>query len=67
VASTGYRAGLEPLVGHLGVLRPDGTPIANAPTPAADGLFFHGLITRPGLIGYMAKQSRRLAREVAAG
>jgi len=67
VAATGYRAGLEPLVGHLGVLGPDGSPIANAPAPAADGLYFHGLFTRPGQIGYVAKQSRGLARQVAAG
>ena len=67
VAATGYRPGLEPQVGHLGVLRPDGSPIAKAPAPVAEGLYFLGLESRPSLIGYTAKQSRRLAREIASG
>ncbi len=66
VFATGYRPGLEPLVGHLGVLTPEGSPIAAAPAPAADRLYFHGLVSRPSLIGYMAKQSRRLAKKIAS-
>ena len=27
ICATGYQRGLEPIVGHLGVLRPDGNPI----------------------------------------
>lgn len=65
VFGTGYRPGLEPLVGHLGVLTPDGSPTSAAPAPAADGLYFLGLVSRPSLIGYMAKQSRRLAKTIA--
>jgi len=33
IAATGYRTGLEPLVGHLGVLDQDGRPIAGVPQP----------------------------------
>ena len=45
ICATGYRSGLEPIVGHLGVLRPDGLPIRHggAPEhPAAPRLFFSG-------------------------
>ena len=45
ICATGYRRGLEPLVGHLGVLRPDGVPFAyrGAPEhPAAPQLYFAG-------------------------
>jgi Pyridine nucleotide-disulphide oxidoreductase len=65
VCATGYRPGLDPLVGHLGVLTPDGVPIRLSPSAAADGLYFHGLVSRPALIGYVAKQSRTLAKRIA--
>jgi hypothetical protein len=65
ICATGYRRGLEPLVGHLGVLRPDGAPVTLSPSPAAEGLYFHGQLSRPGLIRYMAKQSRKLAKRIA--
>jgi hypothetical protein len=65
ICATGYRRGLEPLVGHLEVLTPDGVPIALSPSPAAGGLYLHGLLSRPSLIGYMATQSRRLAKRIA--
>lgn len=44
IAATGYRQGLEPLVGHLGVLAPNGRPtIVGAQTVAhAPGLHFIG-------------------------
>jgi cation diffusion facilitator CzcD-associated flavoprotein CzcO len=66
IAATGYRTGLDPLVGHLGVLTPDGAPAHLVPAPAADGLYFHGILSRPALIGYVAKQSRALAKRIAA-
>lgn len=66
IAATGYRTGLQPLVGHLRVLASDGVPVRLAPVPAADGLYFHGLLSRPALIGYIAKQSRALAKRIAA-
>ena len=66
ICATGYHANLDGLVGHLGVLTPQGVPIALAPTPAADGLYFHGLQSRPALIGFLAKRSRALARRICA-
>jgi cation diffusion facilitator CzcD-associated flavoprotein CzcO len=42
VCATGYLRGLEPLVGHLGVLDEHGVPRAAGETPAADGLRFLG-------------------------
>jgi cation diffusion facilitator CzcD-associated flavoprotein CzcO len=65
VAATGYRRGLEPLVGHLGVLDGSGNPRALAPEPVADGLQFLGFLTRPSLIGYLGKQSKRVAERIA--
>jgi hypothetical protein len=65
IAATGYRTGLEPLAGHLGVLAGDGVPIELSPSPAAEGLYFHGILTRPALIGHVAKQSRALAKRIA--
>lgn len=64
ICATGYGPGLDPLVGHLGVLTPDGVPVMLAPSPAAEGLYFHGLLSRPALIGYLAKQSRMLAKRI---
>jgi putative flavoprotein involved in K+ transport len=45
ICVTGYRRGLETLVGHLGVLRPDGVPFAHRGAPehsSAPGLYFAG-------------------------
>jgi glycine/D-amino acid oxidase-like deaminating enzyme len=66
ICATGYHPNLAELVGHLGVLTAQGLPTAQAPTPAAKGLYFHGLLSRPSLIGYVAKQSRALARRICA-
>jgi hypothetical protein len=65
IAATGYRTGLEPWAGHLGVLTADGVPIELSPSPAAEGLYFHGILTRPAFIGHVAKQSRALAKRIA--
>lgn len=67
ICATGYRPGLDQLVGHLGVLTPDGMPVKLSPSPAANGLYFHGLLSRPALIGYVAKRSRVLAKRIAKG
>ena len=67
VCATGYRQGLEPLVGHLGVLNDRGAPRISGETPAAPGLWFIGFTARPSLIGFVAKQSRRLAKKIASG
>jgi putative flavoprotein involved in K+ transport len=68
--ATGYRPGLEPLVGHLGVLDPQGRPRAGPgrPAPGAPGLWFVGywphlegaLRTHPG-------EARRVAAEIRRG
>lgn len=65
ISATGYRCGLEPLVGHLGVLDPRGRPTAVGEQPAAAGLRFIGYIPRPGALGYWAKQAQRAARAIA--
>jgi NADPH-dependent 2,4-dienoyl-CoA reductase/sulfur reductase-like enzyme len=64
VCATGYRRGLEPLVGHLGVLDDRGVPVARGERPAAPGLRFIGYFSRPGALGYMGKEARRAARAI---
>jgi cation diffusion facilitator CzcD-associated flavoprotein CzcO len=65
ICATGYLHGLEPLVGHLGVLDADGVPRAADEVPAAPGLRFIGFLSRPSLIGYVARKSRRVAKRIA--
>ncbi len=65
ICATGFRRGLEPLVGHLGVLDERGRPLIVGEKPAANGLRFIGFIPRPSQIGSSAKQARRAAREIA--
>ena len=71
ICATGYRRKLEPLVGHLGVLDERGAPRVMGEKRAAPGLRFIGFTARPSFIGFVAKQSRRVAkridRELAAG
>jgi cation diffusion facilitator CzcD-associated flavoprotein CzcO len=66
VSATGYRRGLEPLVGHLSVLDPHGMPLARGEQPAASGLRFIGFVPRPGGLGYMAKEAKRAAKAIAS-
>jgi cation diffusion facilitator CzcD-associated flavoprotein CzcO len=65
ISATGFQRGLEPLVGHLGVLGERGMPKVHAPEEAAPGLRFVGYVVRPGGLGYGGKQARRAAREIA--
>jgi len=65
ICATGYRRGLEPLVGHLGVLDQRGRPRAVGEQPAARGLRFIGFVPRPGGLGYMAREARRAAKAIA--
>jgi hypothetical protein len=67
VCATGYRNGLDAMVGHLGVLDERGEPRANGDRPVAAGLWFIGFSRRPALIGYTGRQSRRLARKITNG
>jgi putative flavoprotein involved in K+ transport len=69
ICATGFRRGLEPLVGHLGVLRPDGVPFAyeGAPEhPAAPRLYFAGMWGQfSGQIRLGPIHARRIARAAA--
>ncbi len=65
ILATGYRARLEPLVGHLGVLGPRGLPVANGAEqpPGAPGLWFTGFRTP---ISGMLRELRIDATRIAA-
>jgi hypothetical protein len=65
IAATGYRTGLEPLVGQLGVLTAAGAPTAGGDVSAEPGLWFLGLWSRPSLIGYTSTQAERMAARIA--
>jgi cation diffusion facilitator CzcD-associated flavoprotein CzcO len=65
IAATGYRRGLESLVGHLGVLDERGIPRAQGARAAAPGLRFIGYTSRPGALGYMSKQAKEAAKTIA--
>jgi putative flavoprotein involved in K+ transport len=66
IAATGYRRGLEPLVGHLGVLDPrSGRPLAmgGEEHPDAPGLHFVGYRNpMSGMFWEMSWEARRVAR-----
>ncbi len=68
VLATGYRRGLAPMVGHLGVLDADGVPrVRGAVTsPSGPGLYFIGF-TPPisGMLREIALDARRIGREIA--
>jgi putative flavoprotein involved in K+ transport len=65
IAATGYRRGLEPLVGHLGVLGEDGIPLLSGGNqhPSAPGLFFTGYrIDLSGQLRLMRPDARAIAK-----
>jgi putative flavoprotein involved in K+ transport len=68
IAATGYRRGLEPLVGHLGVLGQDGRPrVRGAETdPVAPRMWFTGF-TNPisGMFRELGIDAKRIGRAVA--
>lgn len=67
IAATGYRRGLEPLVGHLGVLDADGIPLVSGggAHPSAPGLFFNGYrVDLSGQLRLMRPDARAIARAV---
>jgi cation diffusion facilitator CzcD-associated flavoprotein CzcO len=66
IAATGYRPGLEPLVGHLGVLNERGVPHSPQGEEAAPGLRFIGYRPLPAHISHMSREARRVAKEIAA-
>jgi hypothetical protein len=65
VCATGFRRGLEPMVGHLAVLDERGRPRTVGAKPADEGLRFIGYVPRPSQIGATAKQAKRAARAIA--
>lgn len=68
IAATGYRPGLEDMVGGLGVLDAEGRPLAHGGRthPEAPGLYFLGY-TNPlsGMLRELSLDARRIARAVA--
>lgn len=64
IAATGYTTGLEPLVGHLGVLDERGVPLVHGGPPAAPGLRFIGYQPRPAQIGYVGTEASRAAKQI---
>jgi putative flavoprotein involved in K+ transport len=69
VAATGFRTGLEPLVGHLGVLDEHGQPrVRDVEEPAGlPGLHFVGYeVTLGGTFRLVGREAKQLARTVAA-
>lgn len=70
VAATGFRTGLTPLVGHLGVLDDNAVPLVHDSEehPGAPGLHFVGYrVVLGGTFRQAGIEARRLARTVAGG
>jgi putative flavoprotein involved in K+ transport len=69
ICATGYGRGLEPIAGHLGILRPDGIPTHHAAPehPDTPRLYFAGFYAGPaGQIRILPKHARRIARAAAS-
>jgi len=64
IAATGYRCGLEPMVGHLGVLDERGVPRA-LEGEAAAGLRFIGYRPVPAHIARMGREAAHAAKAIA--
>jgi len=67
ICATGYRPGLEGLVGHLGVLDETGYPTHPGPTAHPDhkGLWFMGMMPRLLGVFHAARgEAKQLARKV---
>ena len=68
IAATGFRTGLELLVGHLGVLDEAGVPLVHGADehPSAPGLHFVGfVVSLGGTLRLIGKQAERLAQIAA--
>jgi putative flavoprotein involved in K+ transport len=68
IACTGFERGLEPIVGHLGVLTDDGRPQATGgkPDPRVPGLYFIGYTAKPaGQLREFKFDSKRIARSIS--
>ncbi|MBX7435076.1 NAD(P)/FAD-dependent oxidoreductase [Mycobacterium sp. Y57] len=67
IAATGYRCGLERLVGHLGVLDDSGRPVASRghTHPEAPGLYFNGYrVDMTGQLRLMRRDAEALSAAV---
>ncbi|WP_078857323.1 NAD(P)/FAD-dependent oxidoreductase [Streptomyces sp. NBRC 109706] len=69
IAATGYRRGLEPLVGHLGLLDGEGRPLVHGREthPAAPDLYFTGY-SNPisGTLRELGRDAPRIAGAIAS-
>jgi putative flavoprotein involved in K+ transport len=68
IAATGYHRGLEPLVGHLDLLKSDGRPTHNGTPgpPSARGIWFVGYATLiRGQLPFTRRAAWRVARAAA--
>ena len=63
IAATGFRAGLDGLVGHLGVLNRRGLPAVTDGEPSLPGLWFVGFVPT---LGGQLREGSIAARKVAA-
>ena len=69
IAATGFERALEPVVGELGVLKPDGVPVVSGgeSSPRAPGLYFIGYVNSPGgLLRQIRLDAVAIAEAVAA-
>lgn len=66
IAATGYRRGLEEMMGHLGVLDAQGVPLVVGGREAAPGMRFIGFAPRPGVIEIVGREAKRAAKAIAA-
>jgi len=64
IAATGYTTGLDPLVGHLGVLDERGVPLIHGGPEAAPGLRFIGYKPRPAQIGYVGAEAKSAVKQI---
>jgi putative flavoprotein involved in K+ transport len=70
VCATGYRTGLEPIVGHLGLLDESGVPRVHGgeTLPDLPGLFVVGVtVELAGLLREIGREARAVARALASG
>ena len=70
IAATGYRPGLDRLVGDLSVLDPSGFPLAHGArtVPGAPDLYFVGLtVELSGLLREIGREAKQVARRIGEG
>jgi hypothetical protein len=65
IAATGYRRGLEPLLGDLDVLDGRGWPRVAGGKSAVPGLHFVGYVPRPAMFGYFGGEAELAANQIA--